>query len=189
MLRRSYVEIKLLEPYIRTDIIEFIRFSPKGLRKMANADQMQNTVPAAAKQLGALGVIPFLGLAIAAVLGSGAWINDALVALLAYGAVILSFLGGIQWGFAVSSPDITPRQTFNRLSLSVAPSLSAWGALLLPLGPGLVVLSVSFILVLMVDLRTVNRSGAPSWYPKLRWPLTICAVSALSTGVYVLFSL
>lgn len=156
---------------------------------MADTDHTQNTVPAVAKQLGALGVIPFLGLAIAAVLGSGAWVNDALVALLAYGAVILSFLGGIQWGFAVSSPDITPRQMFNRLSLSVAPSLIAWGALLLPLGPGLVVLSVSFILVLIVDLRTVNRSGAPSWYPELRWPLTICAVTALSTGVYVLFSL
>ena len=59
---------------------------------MADTDHTQNTVPAAAKQLGALGVIPFLGLAIAAVLGSGAWVNDALVALLAYGAVILSFL-------------------------------------------------------------------------------------------------
>lgn len=156
---------------------------------MADTDQTQNTVPAAAKQLGALGVIPFLGLTIAAVMGSGAWINDALIALLAYGAVILSFLGGIQWGFAVSSPDTTPRQMFNRLSLSVAPALIAWGALLLPLGPGMIALSVSFVLVLMIDLRTVNRSGAPTWYPKLRWPLTICAVSALSTGVYVLFSL
>ncbi len=156
---------------------------------MADTKQTSSNVPSAAKQLGALGVIPFLGLAIAAMMGSGAWVNDALVALLAYGAIILSFLGGVQWGFAVSSPDITPRQMFNRLSLSVAPSLIAWGALLLPLGPGLVVLSVSFILVLMVDLRTVNRSGAPSWYPELRWPLTICAVAALSTGVYVLFSL
>lgn len=155
---------------------------------MADIDQTPNTIPAAAKQLGALGVIPFIGLAAASLMGSGAWINDALIALLAYGAAILSFLGGIQWGFAVSSPDITPRQMFNRLSLSVTPALIAWGALLLPLGPGLIVLSVSFVLVLMIDLRTVNRSGAPSWYPKLRWPLTICAVAALSVGVYALFS-
>ncbi len=155
---------------------------------MTNPDPTEATVPAAALQLGAIGVVPFFGLAILALLGNGAWVEDALLAVLAYGAVILSFLGGIQWGFAVSSFDVTPRQLFNRLSLSVAPSLIAWGALLLPLGLGLIVLGVSFVCVLLIDLRTVNRLGAPVWYPKLRWPLTICAVLSLSTGAYVLFS-
>jgi len=155
---------------------------------MADTEPTPNTVPAAAKQLGALGVIPFFGLAGMALLGSGTWVDDALFALLAYGAAILSFLGGIQWGFAVSTFDITPRQIFNRLSLSVAPSLIAWGALLLPPGMGLIVLAVSFVFVLLVDLRTVNRSGAPAWYPKLRWPLTICAVLSLGLGVYVVFT-
>lgn len=155
---------------------------------MADPEQTPNTVPAAAKQLGALGVIPFFGLAGLALLGSGTWIDDALFALLAYGAAILSFMGGVQWGFAVSASDITPRQMFNRLSLSVAPALVAWGALLLPLGLGLIALAVSFIFVLLIDLRTVNRLGAPAWYPKLRWPLTICAVLSLGLGVYVVFT-
>jgi NAD(P)-dependent dehydrogenase (short-subunit alcohol dehydrogenase family) len=85
----------------------------------------------------------------AALLGLAAapWLLDASVkgwsaaVLLAYGASILSFLGGIQWGLAVARPGGAGLAV--RLALSVVPSLAAWLALLLPVRPGLLVRAAS----------------------------------------------
>lgn len=56
-------------------------------------------VPPAAAALGLAGVLPFAATALAS-LAAAPWGDLALLALLAYGAVILSFLGGIEWGLA-----------------------------------------------------------------------------------------
>lgn len=100
--------------------------------------------------------------------------------LLAYGASILSFLGGIQWGLAVARPDGAGLAM--RLALSVVPSLAAWLALLLPVRPGLLVRAVSLAAVLAADLRAAQRGLAPPWYPKLRLPLSGGAMVALLAG-------
>jgi hypothetical protein len=99
---------------------------------------------------------------------------------LAYGASILSFLGGIQWGLAVARPDGAGLAV--RLALSVVPSLAAWLALLLPVRPGLLVLAVSLAAVLAADLRAAQHGLAPPWYPKLRLPLSGGAMVALLAG-------
>ena len=59
-------------------------------------------VPAAAAWLGGLGLVPFVGLSIASQAIEGDLKTAALRGLLAYGAVILSFLGGIHWGAAMT---------------------------------------------------------------------------------------
>ena len=135
-------------------------------------------VPAAAGFLGALGAIPFIGCAIAATYLEGVQRAEVIFALNAYGAAILSFLGGIQWGLAIA----VGGGNLRRLGVSVVPSLIGWAALLLPTGPGAIVMAAGFVCVLLIDIRASRIQQAPSWYPKLRWPLTVVAVSAILTG-------
>ena len=137
-------------------------------------------VPDAARWLGGLGAIPFVSLALAGSLLEAGMRAQAVYALAVYGAVILSFLGGIQWGLAIATDDGSLR----RLGLSVVPPLVAWAGLLLPLAQGMILLAISFACVLLVDLQASRAGEAPAWYPKLRWPLTIAAAASLIVGIF-----
>lgn len=123
----------------------------------------------AAIALGAAGALPFVGL------GIGLWLLPApqaawsLGALIAYGAVILSFLGGIHWGIALQSG--SPR----RFAISVVPSLLAWLALLLPSTLALSLLIVCLVAQLVLDLQV--RLAA--WFRLLRLALTATAAGSL----------
>jgi hypothetical protein len=104
-------------------------------------------------------------------------------ALVAYGATILSFLGGVHWGLAIGSRDgADPGRLPARLILSVIPSLAAWAALLCPQTAGLFILALSIAAMLWVDVRATQSGDAPPWYPKLRIPLTSMVVASLLLG-------
>ena len=139
-------------------------------------------MPTAAKWLGALGAIPFVILSGSGHLHDGPSQEQATFALVAYGAVILSFLGGIHWGLAIAGfgPDGEEGKISGRLVVSVVPSLIGWGALLIPAAAGLLVLAAGFAAMLLVDLAATRQTKAPAWYPMLRWPLTLVAVAALA---------
>ena len=94
----------------------------------------QVAVPPAAKWLGGLGAIPFVFLSGISHVPESPFQGQISFALTAYGAVILSFLGGIHWGLAIagSGADGRKNETSSRLVLSVVPSLIGWGALFLP---------------------------------------------------------
>ena len=107
----------------------------------------------------------------------------AVHALVAYGAVILSFLGGVHWGLAIGSRSNADHQELRtRLVVSVIPSLAAWAALLVPEKTGLLVLATAMAAMLWVDIRATRAGQAPRWYPKLRIPLTCVVVAALLLG-------
>jgi hypothetical protein len=57
-----------------------------------------NEMPRSALLLGWGGVLPFVGLALAAAIGLPSPIPQAETMLIGYGAVILSFMGGVHWG-------------------------------------------------------------------------------------------
>ena len=59
-------------------------------------------VPAPALWLGLGGLLPFVGLALRAKLGSPEVHTTSLVALLQYGALIITFVGALHWGYAVA---------------------------------------------------------------------------------------
>jgi hypothetical protein len=144
----------------------------------AMSDAARNsTIPPAALALGLGGLIPFAIGAFGVWTGwrSPAWPPPS-VALQAYGAVILSFLGGIRWGLALGEADRN-RQAV-ALSVSVLPSLVAWAALLLPPSTGLPVLAGLVAAAGLADMR-IARMGAPDWFPKLRALLSAGAVAAL----------
>ncbi|WP_299476163.1 DUF3429 domain-containing protein [uncultured Roseibium sp.] len=141
----------------------------------------QAAVPLPAKWLGGTGALPFVAAALIAVFGPQVWSAWAAYALAVYGAVILSFLGGIQWGLTMGREG-RPNLSATRLGLSVVPSLIGWVALLMPVFPGLLVLSAAFALVLYLDLQASMRGEAPAWYPKLRIPLSIAVMGSLLLG-------
>lgn len=136
------------------------------------------TMPTPALWLGASGAVPFVALAVASLTVDSALQALVIVALGFYGAVILSFLGGVQWGLAISDRE-AQSASFTRLGLSVVPSLVAWLALLLPALAGLPLLAVAFITAYVADRRAGQRGFAPAWYPRLRLPLTLVVVASL----------
>jgi len=153
-----------------------------------NRDPLEDTsVPHVAAWLGGTGALPFAALLMLTIFGPPDWTAWAGQALAFYGAVILSFLGGIQWGLAVSDgPQITESRLGRRLAISVVPSLIGWAALLMPMDIGLFVLAAAFALVLFLDVQASMKGEAPGWYPKLRLPLTgVVAVSLVIGALFV----
>lgn len=93
----------------------------------------------------------------------------------AYGALILSFLGGARWGFEVTRT--RPRHLV--VALAMLPTLAGLALLLLP--PGLRSLQLAGIALLLGVhyLWDLRAAGLPQWYPRLRSPLTAGAIFGL----------
>jgi hypothetical protein len=141
-----------------------------------------NGVPRGAVVLGALGLVPFVGLTAVAAVADVSLRATAITAIVAYGAVILSFLGGIQWGLAVRD-NAADGPNAGLLWISVTPSLAGWLALLHPsLTVGAVLLAGCFVAVLVIDVWLSRRGHAPVWYPRLRMPLTIVVATCLGVA-------
>jgi hypothetical protein len=139
---------------------------------------MPPTLPPLARALGLAGLIPFVAGAVAVFLTEGWSRGLALQALAAYGAVILSFLGAVHWGFALAAAD--PAARVPRLVGGVAPSLWAWGALaLLPPSLACVALAVGFALTLAAEEVALARGLTPRGYQGLRRWLTAVAGACL----------
>lgn len=132
-------------------------------------------VPAAVRTFGWLGVLPFWGCAVASVAIPGKIGDEAALLLLAYGAAILSFLGGIRWGCALTGA--TPET--DELSKGVWPALAGWSAFFVPAEAGNCILALAFAFVLADDCRASRQRLLPGWYPAIRIPLTVAVVAAL----------
>lgn len=135
-------------------------------------------VPTHPRWLGSTGVLPFVVLATLTWIPGG---HQALAAqaLLAYGAVILSFVGALHWGVAMSVQPL-PRSYGSRLYVgSVMPALLAWAALLLPPGWAVAILLAGLWGHYAQDRRLARVVILPEWYLPLRLALTSIASLAL----------
>jgi hypothetical protein len=137
-----------------------------------------NSIPASALGLGLAGLIPF------AVGVAGLWFplpaigpGDALKLVTIYGAIILSFLGGIRWGTAIGPYD-SRRQSFE-FSLSVFGSLAGLLACFIEPVPALTLLIAGFLMQALWDVTSVEAGRLPSWFGKLRMVLTAGVVISL----------
>ncbi len=132
---------------------------------------MNRRLPLLAWLLGLAGLIPFAACGVLAVAPDG---DRAGFALVAYGAVVLAFLGGVHWGFALEDP--ARRGERGRLSLGVLPSLAGWVALLLAVAvnvvSGLGLLIVGFAATAVIEARAAKAGLMPPGYLKLRYGLT-----------------
>ena len=138
-------------------------------------------IPTPALVLGLGGLVPFAAAGIAAWLPHAGLAAIGLAALGAYGAVILSFLGGVRWGVELFDEAALTRWT--PLALSVLPSLVAWAALLAPPVPGLALLAAGLIGQYALDRAAVGDGTLPPWYGRLRTILTAGAAAATLAGL------
>ena len=128
-----------------------------------------------AKSLGYAGLIPFI------VFSIGSWfqlpmISDSTYLLTAYAAIILSFMGAIHWGIAMSSSE---DQNGKYFIASVIPGLSAWLALLMPQRYAIILLMVGFIALIIYDWSVEKPQRLPGWYIPMRNRLTLVVVMCL----------
>lgn len=135
----------------------------------------QERIPPVALLLGLSGTLPFIAAAI------GCWADPELArralwlpAGLAYGAVILSFLGGIRWGASLGSHQRRPQ-----FALSVLPCIAGWVALLVPAVPGISLLIAGFLLQALWDVTGVQTGRLPDWFGKLRMIATAIVIISL----------
>lgn len=129
--------------------------------------------PRWALQLGYAGLLPFVG---GAALVWLVWPEAhpyTTLALSAYAAVIVSFLGGIHWGIAMREP-APPVALF---AWGVVPSLVAWVAVMMPASAGLVIHGLMLLVCYAVDRRIYPQHGLAAWLT-LRFRLS--TVAALS---------
>ncbi len=139
-------------------------------------------IPGAALWLGLAGLLPFwLPLLLLDVDTELRAPSRALLIQMGYGAIILSFLGGIRWGAALKLPRGPLQSTL--FVLSVLPSLAGFVALLLPATVGLILLIGGFLLQGVWDVQSAQQDELPQWYATLRAMLTTGAVLALITAV------
>ena len=101
----------------------------------------------------------------------------AALALSAYAAVILSFLGGIHWGLAWGLPPPPPRV----LVWGVVPSLVAWPAAVMPPDAGLVLQGLMLLVCYAVDRQLYPPLGAAAWLT-LRFRMSGVAALACFIG-------
>ena len=145
-------------------------------------------IPGAALALGLAGLIPFFAGA-AAQWASLPLLPQAtgLKLTIVYGAIILSFLGGIRWGTAIGPYD-TGRQTLE-FSASVLGSLAGLAAVFLPPIPALSLLIAGFLMQGLWDVMSVDAGRLPSWFGALRMLLTAGAVVSLVVALLAVIAM
>lgn len=145
----------------------------------------ERAIPIVPLWLGLGGLIPFVALALLAVTGSASRIgvptDMVRAALLAYGAIIASFLGGIRWGLALRE---SGRAATLDLVLSVVPSLIAWTCLALPRPFDAGALGLLLLAWGAVDQDLPRRGLAPAWFGRLRIMLSgVAGVAMLAAAL------
>lgn len=141
--------------------------------------------PGTARALILAGLLPFIGLAIGSVVMDGAHAAMLHLPLVGYGAVILSFVGALHWGIALTHPTASQRDRTVLMSWSVVPALLGWVALMAPAGADLLLAS-GFWAHLAFDWRAARRHALPGWYLPLRIVATsiatLCLLAPLLLG-------
>ena len=159
---------------------------------------MTARLPPLALLLGLGGLLPFLACGLGSVTAGGAVPADrALLALIEYDAIILSFLGAVHWGFALGAPAPDRAATATtiaaawlagadrvRLALGVLPALLGWAALLVSVAAApaiaLALLIAGFLATTVVEARAARDGLVPAGYMQMRWLLTLIVVLVLT---------
>jgi hypothetical protein len=148
-----------------------------------------------ATTLGFWGLAPFAAMALCAwIFPSSTELHQRAVhAQILFAGIVLSFLGAVHWGIALSWPRLPKVQLWRIYAWGVVPALLAWIALLMPSKQlALVFLMGDLLLCLWVDRHWMReyvgltRPGGEFaektrlWYMSLRIRLTLGAVLCLA---------
>jgi Protein of unknown function (DUF3429) len=130
------------------------------------------------------GAIPFIACSAALWFAPNQYRSFTVGILTTYAAVILSFLGGIQWGMAVNLIDTAPKSARNIFLLSVVPSLLAWAMLLLPEPKTRILVAIFlFAFVWVIDALLNVQKLIPLWFFKLRSMISLIVIASLAMAI------
>ena len=139
-------------------------------------------LPRIAWILGYGGLLPFFTLTIAVLLRSSLpMLENARLDwwLVAYAAIVLSFVGAVHWGVVLGLQDwLNERETPRLLIYSVVPAILAWLTLLLPVNIALLVMGMLMVGSYIADSIWLFER-LKSQYAKLRLHLTIVSTLLL----------
>lgn len=139
--------------------------------------------PWPALALGGAGLLPFIALT-AALYGGWADAGALARALLVYGAVILSFLGGTWWGLALNERD--GRIATQMYVVAVLPSIWAWAAFALSPPLCAAMLAAGFAAMGFADSSLAVWGPAPTWYGRFRVALSLVVTLCLGAAFFKL---
>ena len=150
---------------------------------------MFQTIPRAPLILGLAGLLPFLWGALTVLRPDlGLWTAQTVgprfagpYVMLFYGAVILSFMSGVLWGFAARA---TGTLAATGYVLSVIPAL--WAFFMTGGGPVSAGLSLifGFAGLLVIDWQFARWGLAPDWWMPLRLLLSAVVIACLAIGTF-----
>ncbi|MGR8948030.1 MAG: DUF3429 domain-containing protein [Gammaproteobacteria bacterium] len=132
--------------------------------------------------LGYAGLVPFVVATAMLFTDNASLGGPALYSLTVYAAIILAFMGAIHWGVAMQS---NAQSSGWQLGLSVVPALVAWLSLSVQ-SPrdSLLTLAVAFGAILIADLYAVSKFLVPTWYRRLRVPLSLVVIGCLCIAAW-----
>ncbi|NXD80382.1 TMM69 protein, partial [Halcyon senegalensis] len=132
--------------------------------------------PKPALYLSLVGLIPFVSVPLTMAI-QGTYYPELAFAQVTYGAVTVSFLGGMRWGFAL--PENSPaKPDWMNLANSTIPPLLAWQALLFKdLTNGAIMLVMALGVALHYDVSLLPTY--PGWFKVLRVVGTVVMVLSL----------
>lgn len=141
------------------------------------------TIPTPAFLLGWAGVLPFAALSVLTLADGSQWFGfdplHTLQALIIYGMIILSFMGGVQWGLEMTRPDGDGALGF---TASVIPALIAFAASFVSPTAALLILAAGFLILLGYDMARVRAGIGPVWYGALRMQLSAAVLLSLTAA-------
>ena len=140
-----------------------------GPTELLAQPRLAGGAPAAGRWLGYAGLIPFAAALLGFIISSDLRQDYFARQFIAYGAVILSFVGAVHWGVALGGG----RMPVMRMSISILPALLAWAALLLPTEAAAWLLLAGFVVVRAWEASPPVVDTLPAWYRRMRTHLTV----------------
>lgn len=138
-------------------------------------------VPVLISALGNAGLVPFAGLCLLMWVVNEQALPYVALAMVAYAALIASFLGGIHWGVVwlhhVKSPglsELDKKTAKQHLVWGITPTILAWPGVLMPAFAALPWLGMILVACYLVDRKLFPATGLDTWLT-LRFRLSIAS--------------
>ena len=142
---------------------------------------LQN-VPLLPLLLGLAGTIPFIFLSLSIWIFSYELKLLAIINLINYSVVILSFIGAIHWGVAM----VRNENNYKSYLISIMPALLSWFLLsfmgfIVSLMTIFIILMFLFLGMFFIDVKAVKEKIIPQWYLSLRKIITVIVFLSLGS--------
>ena len=144
----------------------------------------QNTrIPTLSLVFGFGPMVPFVLAALGIWILPPPWPGIALTLVLAWGALILTFIAGVRRGFGFERDSAS---TWVEIGTMIPPVILSGLGLLLPPFWGLLALAAGFTLATVLDTRAARRGNAPAHFARLRpmqFPIAIISLIAIAVKI------